>query len=237
MADQPQAQKTCVITGASRGIGLATALRFAKAGYAIVTAARTAERLVQNTPQICALGADCEPVVADVSRPDNARRLVDSAVARFGRVDVLVNNAAAAPLAAIEELPVDEFDRALALNIGAVFHMTRAAWPVMRCQGGGTIINISSLASVDPFPGFAVYGASKAWVNLFSQAMAAEGKPLGIRVFSVAPGAVETELLRQSFPDLPAGQTLAPTEVAEVIFGLCDARFAPCSGQTIFVRR
>jgi NAD(P)-dependent dehydrogenase (short-subunit alcohol dehydrogenase family) len=188
-------------------------------------------------PQVCALGGECEPVVADLARPADAGRLIDAAVARFGRVDVLINNAGHAPLAHIQDLSVEDFDRALALNIAAVFHTTRAVWPVMQRQGGGVIVNISSLASVDPFPGFAVYGASKAWVNLFSQAMAAEGKPLGIRVFSVAPGAVETELLRRSFPDLPAEHTLAPAQVAEVIFRVSDVAFTPCSGQTVFVRR
>ena len=121
--------------------------------------------------------------------------------------------------------------------MAAIFHTTRAVWPLMKAQGGGVIINMSSMAAVDPFPGFAVYGASKAWVNLFSQATASEGKPHGIRVFSVAPGAVETGLMRASFPDFPADKTLAPDEVAAVILSLCEPALAPCSGQTLFVRK
>ncbi|MEW6252392.1 MAG: SDR family oxidoreductase [Planctomycetota bacterium] len=233
----PATARTCVITGASRGIGLATALRFARDGYQIIATARTADRLAAAAPHIRAAGGACEPVVADVARPEDARRVVQVAVERFGRVDVLVNNAGVAPLGTIEQLPIADFDAVLALNIAAVFHSTRAVWPIMRKQGGGVIVNISSVAAVDPFPGFAVYGASKAWVNLFSQAMAAEGKPFGIRVYAVAPGAVETELLRSTFPDLPADRTLAPEAVAGVVFEICGDAFVPCSGQTLFVRK
>jgi NAD(P)-dependent dehydrogenase (short-subunit alcohol dehydrogenase family) len=231
------AGRTCLITGASRGIGLAAALRFAHAGNQLVVVARQAPNLAEARRQIEAAGAWCETVQGDVSRPDDVQQLVAAARARFGRIDVLVNNAGCAPLARIEGIPLRDFDEALALNMAAVFHTTRAVWPHMREQGGGVIVNVSSVASVDPFPGFAVYGASKAWVNLFSQAAAAESKPDGIRVFSVAPGAVETPLLRTTFPDLPAEKTLAASDVANVIYQLCEESFAPCSGQTFFVRR
>ena len=229
--------RTCIITGATRGIGLATALRFAREKYRIVAAARTADALTQIAAQIRTVGGECEPVVADVAQPEAARQLVQAAVVRFGRVDVLVNNAGIAPCAALDEIPLHDFEGVLALNIGAVFHLTRAVWPVMRRQGGGVIVNISSLASVDPFAGFAVYGPSKAWVNAFSQAAAAEGRSCGIRVYSVAPGAVETQMMRALFPDFPAEKTLAPAEVADVILRLCGPEFAPCSGQTVFVRK
>lgn len=229
--------KVCVITGASRGIGLATALRFARTGANIAAIARRPEELHQAAARIAAAGGVCEPVAADVGRPEEIRRALDTAAQRFGRVDVLINNAGAAPLAAIDRLDPAEFERVHAVNMAAVFHATRAVWPIMKAQGGGVIINISSLASVDPFPGFAVYGASKAWVNIFSQAVAAEGKPHGIRVFSVAPGAVETSLMRAAFPDFPADKTLDPDEVAAVIVSLCDEAMAGCSGQTIFVRK
>jgi 3-oxoacyl-[acyl-carrier protein] reductase len=228
---------TCVITGASRGIGLATALRFARDGWSIVAAARNVAELSSAAAQILATGAECEAVTADVSLPTEIQKLLSAATGRFGRIDALVNNAGVAPLAPIEELDPAAFDQALAVNVAAVFHATRAVWPVMRHQGGGVIINVSSLASVDPFPGFAVYGACKAWVNLFSQALAVEGKPHHIRVFSVAPGAVETRMLRSRFPDLPADQVLAPAAVADVIYSLADPKSAPKSGQTIFVRK
>jgi len=131
----------------------------------------------------------------------------------------------------------DDFEQALRANIAGVFYMTRAAWPALRRQGSGTVVNISSLAAVDPFPGFAVYGACKAWVSLFTKAADDEGRPLGIRVFAIAPGAVETAMLRQNFPDIPAEQTLAPDEVAGMIEAVCEPRASHASGQTIFIRK
>jgi NAD(P)-dependent dehydrogenase (short-subunit alcohol dehydrogenase family) len=229
--------KTCVITGASRGIGLATALRFARLGCRIVAAARNAERLGQAAVQIRAAGGECEPVVVDVSIPEEAERLIQRTVERFGRVDVLVNNAGFAVLKPVDQTELAELERSLAVNVRAVFCTTRAAWAVMKRQGGGVIVNVSSAASVDPFSGFSVYGACKAWVNLFTQATADEGRKLGIRVLAIAPGAVETEMLRSLFPDLPADQTLDPAIVAAVIEALCDERLAYAAGQTIFLRK
>ena len=107
----------------------------------------------------------------------------------------------------------------------------------MRQQRSGVIVNISSVASVDPFPGFSIYGACKAWVNLFTKALAAEGKPLGIRAYAIAPGAVETSMLRSAFPDFPADHTLRPDDIAAAIEAVCDDRLAHSSGQTIFVRK
>ena len=231
------AAKTCVITGASRGIGLATALHFAKQGYQIVAAARHETELAAAGQKIEAAGATCQVVVLDVGRPEDARRLIGEAHRRFGRIDVLVNNAGHAPLAPLEKFAAAELDRVLAVNVAASFHTTQAVWPFMQAQHGGVIVNLSSRASVDPFPGFAVYGASKAWVNVFSHALADEGRPHNIRVFAVAPGAVETGLLRGAFPDFPREKTLAPADVARVIVSLCDEAMAPCSGQTVFVRK
>lgn len=228
---------TCVITGASRGIGLASALRFARGGYNIVTAARHEADLDAAVEQISAAGGECLAVTADVAVPEDAAQIISAAFERFGRVDVLVNNAGRAPLAPLEDLSPDEFDAVTAVNMAGVYHMTRAVWPIMKQRGGGVIVNISSLAAFDPFPGFAVYGASKAWVNLFTKALAVEGKPHNIRVFAVAPGAVETTLMRAAFPDFPTDKTLAPDAVAAVIESVCDERMRAASGETICVRK
>jgi len=231
------AQRVCVITGGSRGIGLATALRFARGGASVVIAARDPTALQTAVEQIRRTGAACEAVPVDVAMRAGVEEVIDVARARFGRVDVLVNNVGFAPLAPVERTSDDDFEHCVGVNIAAVFYATRAVWPLMRAQGGGVIVNVSSMASVDPFAGFAVYGACKAWVNLFTKAVAEEGRPLGIRVFAVAPGAVETALLRRHFPYFPAEQTLDPGEVAAVIEDVCAERTAHRVGETIFVRK
>lgn len=229
-------ERVCVITGASRGIGRAVALRFARRQYAIVAVARSGKPLGDAADAIRRAGGTCLTVQADVADPSACQRAVESARAEFGGVDLLVNNAGVAPMGRIEELNDAQLRQVLDVNIAGVLHMTRAAWPVLRARGGGTIVNLSSMSSLDPFPGLTVYGATKAWVNLFTQGMAAEGRPHGIRVFGVAPGAVETEMLRGLFPDIPTESTLDPDEVAGVVESLALDSMAPATGQTVFVR-
>lgn len=225
----------CIVTGGSRGIGLATALRFANS-HRLVIAARGKQRLDDAKAKVEAAGGHCTAVVADVSTADGAKHVVERAV-EAGPLDLLVNNAGTATLAPIDETTDEDFQRSLATNVGGVFHMTRAVWPFMRARKSGVIVNVSSLASIDPFPGFSVYGGCKAWVNSFTKAVAEEGRPLGIRVFAVAPGAVETELLRSRFPDFPADQALDPDDVAAAIQAVCDRRLKHATGQIIFVRK
>lgn len=229
--------KTCLITGASRGIGLATARRFARQGYQIAAVARNRADLQAAADEVAALNTTCLPLAADVGVAAEARRVVQATIERFGRIDVLVNNAGRAPRAVITDFDPVEFEQTIAVNVAAVFHASQAAWPAMKTQHAGVIVNLSSRASVDPFPGFAVYGATKAWVNVFTLALATEGKPHGIRVFAVAPGAVETQMLRGAFPDFPPDRTLDPDDVAAVIESVCDERMASASGQTVFVQR
>lgn len=231
------AEKVCLITGASRGIGLATALRFAKNGYAIAAGARGESDLNEAARLISDSGGVCKPIVANVGDEADAARAVKIALDELGRIDVLVNNAGVAPLAPIVEMASADFDSAISVNVASVFYTTRAAWPALVKQGGGVIVNVSSRASVDPFPGFAVYGACKAWVNLFTQATAGEGKPHGIRAFAVAPGGVETGMFRDLFPDYPGENVLQPDDVAKVIEAICDPCMKYTSGQTIFVNK
>ncbi len=232
-----QAQPVCVVTGGSAGIGLAVARHFAARGYRLALCGRNPQTLLAAEQELRQSSATCLALALDLAEPGAPTRLIEEVVQRFGRVDVLVNNAGHAPLAPLNQLTGADFERAVAVNIRAVFHTTQAVWPIMRQQGGGVIVNISSLASVDPFPGFSVYGACKAWVNLFTRAAADEGRSLGIRVYCVAPGAVETRLLRRLFRDFPAEQTLAPAEVAALIGSLCDEPMRHASGQTLFVRK
>ncbi len=230
-------RRVCIVTGASRGIGRATAAAFAREGCDLVLAARSREALEQTAAQVREAGADCAILAADVATRAGCEQLVQAALDRFGRLDVLVNNAGVAPMAPIGTFTDDDFDAAVRVNIAAVFHTTRAAWQPMVRQGGGVIVNVSSVASVDPFTGFAVYGGCKAWVNTFTRAVAEEGREHNVRVFAVAPGAVDTQMLRQHFPDFPAAQCLRPEDVAATIVAVTRDDFAHATGQTIFVRR
>lgn len=227
----------CVVTGGSAGIGLAAAREFGRRGHRVVICGRSAETLAEASKHLAAVAPGFLALQLDVAEPNAPARLVDAAVKHFGRLDVLVNNAGAAPMGPLDQLAEADFEEAVAVNVAAIFRTTRAAWPVMKRQGGGVLVNISSLASVDPFPGFSVYGACKAWVNLFTRAAADEGRPHGIRVFSLALGAVETRLLRGLFADFPAEQALSPEEVARLVAALCDEPMRHASGQTLFVRK
>ena len=231
------AQEVVVVTGAGRGIGRAVCLRFAREGAHVVAAARSTDQLAQTRDQVNAAGGQCTLVPTDVGSPDEVAHLIEEAQGAVGRIDVLVNAAGVAPLAAIEEFEASVFESVFDVNMAAIFHAAKAVWPIMRRQGGGAIVSISSVAAIDPFPGFAVYGASKAWVNAMTQALANEGRPHGIRVFSIAPGAVETQMLRDAFPDFPAGQALQPAEVAELVYTVSRPNHACATGQTLYIRR
>ena len=226
-----------IVTGASRGIGRATAQRLARAGYRLTLVARDSAALRMSAHQLGRPTEACCEIAVDLLSFGATMQIVDRTLERFGRIDALINNAGIAPLADIASMSDAGFNSCLGLNVRTVFELTRAAWPAMLRQRGGVIVNVSSMASVDPFPGFAVYGACKAWVNLFTKAAASEGAPHGIRVYAVAPGAVETRMLREHFPDFPAAETLSPEDVAAAIERCILSRSAPDSGATIFVQK
>ncbi len=229
--------RTIIVTGAGRGIGRAIARRFGASRANVVAVARNERELDETRRMVERDGSRCLAVRADVSRTEDVDRVVEEAVEAFARIDGLVNNAGLAALSSIDALEPEQFDTLVASNIRSVFLCCRAVWPNMRESGGGVIVNVSSLAADDPFPGFAAYGATKAFVNTFSQALHAEGAPAGIRVYCVAPGAVDTQMLRGPFPDYPAERTLDPDDVAVLI----ESLFAPAArhvgGQPIRIRR
>lgn len=230
-------RRTAFITGGGRGIGQALAIEFARAGYDVGVTARSSAELGRTRQMVEALGPRCVAFTCDLSDPGTAAEAVGEAQRQLERIDVLVNNAATAPLAPIEQCTPEQFDAVFALNVGAVVAACRAVWPLMKSQGGGTIINISSVAARDPFPGFALYGASKAAVNGLTTALAAEGRAHGIRVFALCPGAVETAMLRAAFPDLPAERCLQPRDVAEVAVLLADGRSRYASGAHLYLEK
>ncbi|GMU22113.1 MAG: 2-deoxy-D-gluconate 3-dehydrogenase [Phycisphaerae bacterium] len=228
--------KSCIVTGAGRGIGQAIARRLCLGGADVLAAARTAREL-EETVAICASAPGrCTAAVTNMTRAEDVQAMVQTCLDTYGQVDVLVNNAGVAPLTPFDEMTDTIFTDLLAVNVHSVFLACKAIWPTMKTSGG-TIVNISSMAAMDPFLGFAAYGATKAWVNTFTKAIAEEGRPFGIRAFALGPGAVETQLLRTAMVDFPAEQALSPDHVAEAVEWLLDDRCRHASGQTIYVRK
>lgn len=229
-----------LVTGGSAGIGLATARLFAERGARVAVAARSRERLEAAARQLAdATGATVVPLAADLADPAAAGDLVRRAADRLGALDAVVNNAGWAKVLPIPDSDPDAARSAFDLNVLAVAESIRAAWPIFRNRGGGRIVNVSSWAALDPFPGFFLYSAAKAAVNLLTKAAAAEGAAAGVRVFSIAPGAVETALLRSSFGEemVPPAMCLDPREVAELIVACATGLKDDKSGRTIYVRR
>jgi 3-oxoacyl-[acyl-carrier protein] reductase len=229
--------KTVIVTGAGRGIGRAIARRLGAAQAHVVLAARNERELDETRQALARDGGHCLAVRADLTRVEDVDRLVDESLARFGRIDGLVNNAGTSIRSDIEALEPEQFDAMVATNIRAVYLCCRAVWRPMAEAGGGVIVNISSLAGESPFLGFAVYGGTKAFVNNFSHALSEEGAARGIRVYCVAPGAVETQLLRGLFPDYPADQVLSADDVAAFVESLFSPAARHIDGQTIRIRR
>jgi len=187
--------KVALVTGAAQGFGFACASRLAEAGAAVVLADRRRDRLTPACERLAALGRTVAAVEADVSVEGDVERLVESAVSRFGRLDVLVNNAGVFSNFLVERMAADEFKRILDVNVGGAFLCTRAAAARMRDQGeGGSIVNITSIDAVHPSgSGLSHYGTSKHAIWGLTKTMALELGPDRIRVNAVAPGPSLTE--------------------------------------------
>jgi NAD(P)-dependent dehydrogenase (short-subunit alcohol dehydrogenase family) len=234
MNDYPWFERghVAIVTGASKGLGLAIARELAQAGISLVIDARGEDALLAAERELAAL----VPVVAiagDVTDAPHVHALVDAAERRFGRIDLIVNNASSlgrSPLPPLERLSPSAFDRAFTTNVYAPLHLIQHALPIMKRGGGGTIVNISSDAGVEAYPGWGAYGASKAALEHLSRILAAELAGTGVGVIVADPGDMDTELHRLAVPDADTAQLAAPHDVAPV---LLRAIAAPRSG---FVR-
>jgi NADP-dependent 3-hydroxy acid dehydrogenase YdfG len=187
--------KVIVITGASSGLGEATAKLLAGQGATVVLGARRAERIDALADELTKVGGKAVSVTTDVRAREQVKRLVDTAVESFGRIDVMLNNAGVMPLAPLERLKTDEWDQMIDVNLKGVLNGIAAALPYMKEQKSGHFINVSSVYGHKLGPDATVYCATKFAVRALSEGLRQEVKPYNIRTTVISPGAVATELL------------------------------------------
>lgn len=186
--------KVVVITGASSGLGEATARMLSAQGASIVLGARRVERIQAIADDLTHSGGKALAIPTDVTDPDQVQRLVDAAVQNFGRIDVMINNAGLMPHSPLERLKIDDWDRMIDVNIKGVLYGIAAALPYMKQQKSGHFINVSSVAGHKVRAGGVVYAATKHAVRVLSEGLRMEVKPYNIRTTVISPGAVDTEL-------------------------------------------
>ncbi|MFD7475462.1 SDR family NAD(P)-dependent oxidoreductase [Streptomyces sp. NPDC059837] len=230
MASASMQGKVALVTGATSGIGSATAEALAERGAHVLVAGRDSARGEDVVSAIQKRGGKADFVGADLRDTQGVRQLAQDALALGGgRVDVLVNNAGIYPFGPTEDMEESLFDAVHALNVKAPFYLVAELAPGMADRGGGAIVNVSTVAAVLGYSGMALYGSSKAALNLLTKAWAAEYGPRGVRVNAVQVGPTRTETTAQSEEDLrrlaaqaPAGRPASAAEIAAAIVYLAD---------------
>lgn len=234
--------QVALITGASRGLGRALAVEYAKQGAQLVINSRSgsADGLRETEALVRALNAPVLSVLADVSQRADVERLAGEALAKFGRVDILVNNASAlgpTPMPYLADTPIEEFENVLRTNVTAPFMLTRALVGQMLSRGYGSIINVSSDAGVVGYATWGAYGVSKAAVDQLTKVWAAELEGTGVRINSVDPGDMDTAMKRASEPDGDAAQWAKPETVTQVFVYLASKESAELNGRRFLAQQ
>ena len=241
MSNAPQ--KVALVTGAARGIGLATAKRFLADGWRVALLDIDGKNLA-HTYAALAKPETTIAITCDVADPEGVVRAVATIAQQFGRLDALVNNAGIAIFKPILDVTYADWSRVLAVNLSGPFLCAQAAAPLMRDSGGGAIVNITSISGLRASTLRAAYGTSKAGLAHLTQQQAVELASLGIRVNAVAPGPVDTAMakavhtpeIRAAYHDaIPLNRYGLETELAETIFFLCSERASYITGQTLAV--
>ncbi|CAN5851349.1 3-ketoacyl-ACP reductase [soil metagenome] len=209
---------TALVTGATHGIGRATAFALGRAGYRVGVCARTGGKVESLVAELRAAGIEAAGRPADVADPVAVSGVVDHISRTLGEIGVLVNNAGVLIARPIEELTLEDWDATMATNLRGLFLMTRAVLPPMRARNRGDIVNVASLSARSGFAGGSAYAASKHAVLGFGRSLMLELRKEGIRVVTVCPGSVDTGMLRDQ-PMLPSNpdRILRPEDVAETI--------------------
>jgi len=238
------ANKIAIITGASRGIGRAIALTFARNGASLVINGTKRELLQDLAGEIRHLGRECLVQAGDVSDPDTAQKLAEDAIRAFGRIDILVNNAGVMMRSSTLETEVEDWQRILNVNLSGTFYCCKAVLPYMIKQKYGKIVNISSTRGKAPHPNASpAYGASKAGIIYLTRHLALEMAKYNICVNAVCPGPIETEMVStwddeyraQVISKIPLGRLGTPEEVANVVLFLASDMSSFITGEAINV--
>ena len=237
--------RVALVTGGGRGIGRAIALGLAECGAKLVLASRTQAELDQVVAEIKEKGTDASAVVTDLMKSESIDALVDTTIQTYGRVDILINNAARSFMRPLMELREDGWDKIFDVNCKAVFLLSRAVAKNMAGHGGGRIVNITTVGAVRGGAGMGVYHASKAALSMLNKCMAVEWSPLNINVNAVGPGLTKTAFSQPiwSNPEveqmvagrIPKGRLAEPEEVVGAVLFLCSEDSNYITGETIYV--
>ncbi|HWD69249.1 MAG TPA: SDR family oxidoreductase [Solirubrobacteraceae bacterium] len=214
-------ERAAIVTGASRGIGLAIATALARDGHAVTLTARRPEPLAAAAAALGERGFDVQPLAANLAQEDGIRAIVDAHRERYGRLDVLVNNGGIGVGAGVGELQTKLIDMQLDVNLRAIILMYREALELLRAaaaeHGRAQVVNIASIAGKQPAAWMSVYSASKAGVIAFSEAMNRELGADGIRSVALCPGWVDTDMTDFIKHEVPAREMIRPEDVAEAV--------------------
>jgi len=208
------AGKIAIVTGSSSGIGKAIALTFGKEGASVVVAARRKDSCEKTAAQIRKNGGDAMAIQTDVTDEAQVERLITETVKRYGRLDLLVNNAGIGGGGRIESTSTETFDRVMNTNLRGTFFCCRAGFRQMK-QNGGTIINMSSVAGVQAWAGTGTYSASKHGIMALTKSLADEGRAYKIKVSAICPGGVADELVDASPDEILRSEQISPYDIAE----------------------
>jgi short-subunit dehydrogenase len=211
--------RRALITGASSGIGQATALAFARSGIDLVLVSRSQSKLDAVAQEARSLGVDAQTCAIDLAEVTAVRSRLETLISKIGAIDILVNNAGMAYTGTLGEMPLSDWQRVIDLNVTSVFQCVQAVLPGMRSQKRGTIINVASIAAHQTFPNWGAYCVSKFGVLALSKTLAAEERAHGIRVVTISPGSVNTAIwdTETVHADFDRAAMLTPDIVADAI--------------------
>jgi NAD(P)-dependent dehydrogenase (short-subunit alcohol dehydrogenase family) len=233
-------KKIAIVTGASRGIGKATALKLASEGATVILTARTENGLIQTKSEIEQKGGKADLYRLDVRDEEQVKNTVNAVITKHGTVDILVNNAGISREIPLVEMPMSVWDEILETNLRAVVLMTKAVLPCMIAKKSGTICNIASAAAMRGLPGSTAYSASKAAVLCMGQALGDEVRVHGIRVNTVCPGPTDTEMFKKSerreFILKAGGDVFSCDVMANAVLFLVSSLSEGMNSQSIVVR-